>query len=79
MKCKLLGGLRILLSVVVLAAAGSRSEGLNLLVQQIRIIGQWLGLVAGAIVAGAQVIAPLSDRVARSLSYRAGPFADSGA
>ncbi len=49
MKCKILRGLRILLSVAVLAAAGSRNEGLSLMVQQISIIGarQWLGLMAG--------------------------------
>ena len=33
MKCKILRGLRILLSVAVLAAAGSRNEGLSLMVQ----------------------------------------------
>ena len=55
MKCKILRGLRILLSVAVLAAAGSRNEGLSLMVQQISVIGprQWLGLMAGSIVAGA--------------------------
>ena len=49
MKCKILRGLRILLSVAVLAAAGSRTEGLSLMVQQISIIGprQWLGLMVG--------------------------------
>ncbi len=80
MKSKILRGLRILLSVVALAAVGSRSEGLTLVVQQIRIIGarQWLGLMAGSVVAGAPVIAPLGDRIARSLAYRAGPAAESG-
>jgi hypothetical protein len=71
MKRKLLLGLRILLSVVVLAAVGSRSDGLGLAVEQIRIIGarQWLGLMAGSIVAGVPVIASLSDRIAGSLAY----------
>jgi hypothetical protein len=79
MKCKVLRGLRILLSVVALAAAGSPTEGLSLMVQQISIIGarQWLGLMVGSIVAGALVIAPLSHRIALSLAYRAGPFAKS--
>jgi hypothetical protein len=78
MKCKILRGLRILLSVAVLAAAGSRTEGLSLIIQQISVIGprQWLGLMAGSIVAGAPVIAPLSDRIALSLAY--GPRRASG-
>ncbi len=78
MKCKILRGLRILLSVAVLAAAGSRTEGLSLMVQQISIIGarQWLGLMVGSIVAGAPVIAPLSNRIALSLAY--GPGRGSG-
>jgi hypothetical protein len=78
MKCKILRGLRILLSVAVLAAAGSRTEGLSLIVQQISTIGarQWLGLMVGSIVAGAPVIAPLSDRIALSLAY--GPGRGSG-
>ncbi len=75
MKCKVLRALRILLSLVALAAVGSRTEGLSLMVQQISTIGarQWLGLIVGSIVAGAPVIAPLSDRIALSLVYRAGP------
>jgi len=79
MKCKVLRGLRILLSVVAFAAAGSRTEGLGLLVQQISIIGarQWLGLMVGSIVAGAPVIAPLSHRIALSLAYRASPVVES--
>ena len=74
MKCKILRGLRILLSVAVLAAVGSRTEGLSPMVQQISIIGarQWLGLMAGSIVAGAPVIAPLSNRIALSLAYGSG-------
>lgn len=79
MKNKALRALRIFLSLAVLAAGGSRSEGLNLMVQQIRLIGarQWLGLVAGSIVAGAPVIAPLGDRIARSLVYGVVPAAES--
>ncbi len=80
MKCKVFRGLRILLSVLAFAAAGSRTEGLSLAVQQISVIGarQWLGLMAGSIIAGAPVIAPLSDRIALSLVYRAGPATESG-
>lgn len=79
MKNKAFRALRVLLSVAVLAAGGSRSEGLNLVVQQIRLVGtrQWLGLVAGSIVAGAPLIAPLGDRIARSLVYGAVPAARS--
>jgi hypothetical protein len=46
MKCKVLRGLRILLSVVALAAAGSPTEGLSLMVQQISIIGSGRSLPA---------------------------------
>ncbi len=78
MKNKAFRALRILLSVAVLAAAGSRTEGFSLMVQQISIIGarQWLGLMVGSIVAGAPVIAPLSNRIALSLAY--GPGRASG-
>jgi len=57
-----------------LAVGGSRNEALSLVVQQIRVIGprQWLGLMAGSIVAGAPVIAPLSNRIALSLAYGPG-------
>jgi hypothetical protein len=49
------------------------------MVQQISFIGarQWLGLMAGSIVAGAPVIAPLSDRIALSLAYGPGQAAGS--
>ena len=79
MKCKAFRALGILLSIAVLAAGGSRNETLNLVVQQIRVIGarQWLGLMAGSIVAGAPVIAPLGDRIALSLAHGAGPAAAS--
>ena len=62
------------------AAGGSQYDGLNLVVQQIRAIGarQWLGLMAGSIVGSAPAIAPLTERIARSLPRRAGPAAESG-
>ena len=50
------------------------------MVQQIGVIGprQWLGLMAGSIVASTPVIAPLTERIARSLPRIAGPAADIG-
>jgi hypothetical protein len=64
MKHKALRGLRIVLGVIiVLVAGGGQRDGFSLVVQQIQIIGprQWLGLMAGSIVA------PLTERIARSL------------
>ncbi len=79
MKHTALRGLLVALSLIVFAAGGGQNDGLNLLVQQIRTIGarQWLGLMAGSIVAGAPVIAPLTQRIARSLPRRAVPAAES--
>jgi hypothetical protein len=72
MKRKVLLASRILLSIVAFVAAGSRTEGLSLMVQQISSVGarQWLGLMVGSIVASSPVIAPLSERIALSLTYR---------
>jgi hypothetical protein len=70
MKHKALRGLRIVLgAIIVLVAGGSQRDGLSLVVQQIQIIGprQWLSLMAGSIVASTPVIAPLTERIARSL------------
>ncbi len=80
MKHKALRGLLVVLSIIGFAAGGGQHDGLNLLVEQIRTIGarQWLGLMAGSIVAGAPVIAPLTERIARSLPGRAVPAAESG-
>jgi hypothetical protein len=49
MKRKVLLASRILLSIVAFVAAGSRTEGLSLMVQQISSVGarQWLGLMVG--------------------------------
>jgi hypothetical protein len=73
MKHKAALALGIALSLIVFAVGGSQRDGLNLLVQQIKSIGtrQWLGLMAGSIVGSAPVIAPLTERIARSLPGRA--------
>ena len=78
MKHKALRGLLVVLSIIGFAAGGGQHDGFNLLVQQIRTIGarQWLGLMAGSIVAGAPVIAPLTERIARSLPGRTVPAAE---
>ena len=49
------------------------------MVQQISSVGarQWLGLMVGSIVASSPVIAPLSERIALSLTYRTGPVVES--
>jgi hypothetical protein len=81
MKHKALRGLLVVLSlVIVFAAGGGQRDGLNLVAQQIRMIGprQWLGLMAGLAAANVPVIAPRTERVARSLPRRAGLAADSG-
>lgn len=64
--------LGIALSLAAFAVGGSQQDGINLLVQQIRSIGpvQWLDLMADSII-GAKVVAPLTDRIARSLPGRA--------
>jgi hypothetical protein len=82
MKHKALSGLRVVLSLISVfaAAGGGQRDGFNLVVQQIGIIGprQWLGLMAGSIVASTPVIAPLTERIARSLPQIPGPAADIG-
>lgn len=72
-------GLGIALSLIVFALGGSQLGGLNLMVDQIRAIGtrQWLGLIAGSIVGSAPVIAPLTERIARSLPGRAASTGES--
>ena len=79
MKHKAARALGIALSLIVFAVGGSQQDGLNLLVQQIRAIGtrQWLGLMAGSIVGSAPVIAPLTERIARSLPRRAASTGES--
>src|SRR5262249_39968932 len=60
MKQRTLRGLQLLLGLVLFAAGSGQPGGLDLVVQQIEIMGarQWLGLMAGS------VIAPVSQRVA---------------
>jgi len=68
MKHKALRGLLVLLSlIVVFAAGGGQPVGLSLMVQQIRVIGprQWIGLTAALAVANVPVIAPLMEWLAR--------------
>ncbi|MGA7454998.1 MAG: hypothetical protein WBW73_28385 [Rhodoplanes sp.] len=79
MKHKAARALGIALSLIVFAVGGSQQDGLNLLVQQIRSVGtrQWLGLMAGSIVSSAPVIAPLTERIARSLPGRAASTGES--
>ena len=76
MKHKAARSLGIALSLIAFAVGGSQQGGLNLMVDQIRAIGtrHWLELMAGSIVASAPSIAPLTERIARSLS---GPATDS--
>jgi hypothetical protein len=80
MKHKALRGLRVVLSLIIVfaAAGGGQRDGFNLVVEQIGVIGppQWLGLMAGSIVAITAMIAPLTERIARSLPRIAGPAAD---
>jgi hypothetical protein len=62
-------GLGIALSLAAFAVGGSQHGGLNLVLQQMREIGtrQWLGLMAGSIIGSAPAIAPLAERITRSL------------
>lgn len=62
-------GLGIALSLAAFAVGGSQNGGLNLVFEQMRDIGtrQWLGLVAGSIVGTPPAIAPLAERITRSL------------
>jgi hypothetical protein len=76
-RCKAFVALRLLLVALLFAAGGTQTGGLDLFVQQIRTLGprQWLGLMAGSIVSGTPVIAPLTQHIARALPGRS----DSGA
>lgn len=82
MKDKALRAFRVVISVISVFAAGGggQRDGFNLVVQQIGIIGprQWLGLMAGSIVASSPMIAPLTQRIAHSIPRIAGPAADIG-
>src|SRR5262245_15704411 len=65
MKHRTLRGLQLLLGLVLFAAGSGQPGGLDLVVQQIEIMGarQWLGLMAGS------VIAPVSQRVAGGFAH----------
>jgi len=80
MKHQALRGLRILLSVVVFAAVGGRSGGLDLFVQQINAIGarQWLVLMAGSMVPTALAVTPLVERITHSLPRPSDPASARG-
>jgi hypothetical protein len=69
MKHRTLRGLQLLLGLVLFAAGSGQPGGLDLVVQQIEIMGarQWLGLMAGS------VIAPVSQRVAGGFSHSLTP------
>jgi hypothetical protein len=60
MKHRTLRGLQLLLGLLLFAAGNGQPAGLDLVLQQIEIMGarQWLGVMAGS------VIAPVSQRVA---------------
>ena len=60
MKLRTLRGLQLLLGLVLFAAGGSQPGGLDVVVQQIEIMGarQWLGLMAGS------AIGPVGQRLA---------------
>jgi uncharacterized membrane protein YedE/YeeE len=62
--------------LAVAMGAGQGGGHLPLLAQQIEMIGarQWLGLMAGAIVATTPVLAPVSRRIAGSFARRAAPM-----
>ena len=59
MKRRTLRGLQFLLGLLLFAAGSGQPAGLDLVVQQIEIMGarQWLGVMAGS------VIAPVSQRI----------------
>jgi hypothetical protein len=79
MKHKALRGLRVVLGLIVVfagaAGGGGQRDDFSLVVQQIALIGprQWLGLMAGSIVSSAPEIAPLTERIVRSLPRGIGP------
>ena len=77
MKCKALYGFRLLLGLVLFAIGSGQTGGLDIVVQHIQTIGprQWLSLMAGSIVSNAPVVAPVSQRIARTFPSRSVPFA----
>jgi hypothetical protein len=67
--------LRLLLGLILFAVGST--GGLDLVVQHIQTIGprQWLSLMAGSIVSNAPVVAPVSQRIARTFPSRSVQFA----
>jgi uncharacterized membrane protein YedE/YeeE len=64
---------RLFASLVLVALVGSQTGGIRFMAQQIEMIGprQWLGLMAGAVVANTPIIAPVSRRIASGFNRRA--------
>jgi hypothetical protein len=80
MRHKAFCGLRLLLSLFLFAAGSPQGGGLGLVFQQIEIIGarQWLNLLAGSMVSGTPVVAPVSQRIARAFPRRSIAFPGDG-
>jgi hypothetical protein len=72
MKRKACWGLRLLLGLFLLAAGSGQPGGLGLVFQQIELVGarQWLNLLAGSMISSAPVVAPVSQRIARTFPRR---------
>ena len=68
MKRKALCGLHLLFSLALFAIGPGSTGGFRVFAQQIQTIGarQWLGLMAGSVVASTPVLAPVSRRIAGS-------------
>jgi len=64
---------RLLVSLIAVAIAGSHGGGLRIIAQQIEMLGprQWLGLAAGAFVMSTPMLAPVTQRLAGVFSRRA--------
>jgi len=58
-------GLQLLLGLFLLASGSGQPGGLDLVVQQIEIVGarQWFSLMAGSIASSTPIIAPVSHRI----------------
>ena len=69
MNHRALRGLQLLLGLLLFAAGSGQPAGLDLVVQQIEIMGarQWLGVMAGS------AIAPVSQRVTGGLPHWLAP------
>jgi hypothetical protein len=74
MKNKAFSWLTLLLGLVAFAAIGTPSGGLGVVLRHIEIAGprQWLNLVAGSLVSGTPLVAPITERIARAIPSAAG-------